>query len=140
MSCGAVPQTGETERSPHGTKTPRSTGPPIIRESFTLRCPKNPQSTSELAGCGAKQVARTNEVINRLARQIFRQLPGRGRRAFIAAERSWLVYRNSICKARSSVYDGGTAVPVVFFDCAIHLNETHIEELSWIEEANRHFP
>jgi uncharacterized protein YecT (DUF1311 family) len=104
----------------------------MIREAFTpLPCPKNPQTTVALEGCAEKAILLTDHAINARVKQIIGLLRTRSAKAtFVAGEKSWLRYRRSSCTAEASFYDGGSAQPVVYGNCIVARNRTHLRDLA----------
>jgi uncharacterized protein YecT (DUF1311 family) len=108
--------------------------PPVIAERFTpLPCPRGraARTTVGAEGCLGKEILRTDAEIDARARTMFRSLPDAiAKRKLVAAERSWLVYRDARCRSVSDVYRGGTAEPVLYADCVVARNRDHLRELA----------
>jgi uncharacterized protein YecT (DUF1311 family) len=125
------------------SETPTKLHP--IHEPFggkVLPCPKNPTSTVEIEGCLEKTILSTDRRIQRQASTILHLLRPSARSSFATAEKLWLEYRSALCKARGSLYEGGTARPGEYAVCVIDLNRSHIRELlsmrSALQEAAAH--
>jgi uncharacterized protein YecT (DUF1311 family) len=125
-------------RSPHPTAhqsaRPQALAPPVIKEQFTpLPCPRGRAARTTIGSesCLDKQILRTDSEINARVRTMFRALPDAiARRKFVAAERSWLVYRETSCRSVSDLYRGGTAAPLLDADCVVTRNREHLDELA----------
>jgi uncharacterized protein YecT (DUF1311 family) len=113
--------------------------PPVIHETFTpLPCPQHPQTTVALVGCAEKAILGTDRKINAEAKVIFGLLKSHAaRESFVAGEKSWLAYRRSSCTAQASVYQGGSAQPVVFAQCVASRNRTHLTDLAALRNTLR---
>lgn len=109
---------------------------PRIHEAFTLLpCPRKQVTTVDLEGCAEHEILRTDRAIQTKARLTFTLLGVQGRRAFAAAERSWLAYRKEVCDAESSEFAGGTIEPLVFAHCVADQNRRHLAELSALKNG-----
>jgi uncharacterized protein YecT (DUF1311 family) len=106
----------------------------VIEERFTpLPCQRGraARTTVGAEACLEKEILRTDSEINARVRRIFRSLPDAiAKRKFVAAEHSWLVYREARCRSVADLYRGGTAEPVLYADCVVTRNRRHLEELA----------
>jgi uncharacterized protein YecT (DUF1311 family) len=115
---------------------------PVISESINpLPCPRNRrarQTTLGARACLNKVILRTDAAINARTKAIFRLLRDRtGKMRFLAAERAWLSYRTASCRSEADVYRGGSAQPILFADCVVRRNRTHLKELGSINDFLR---
>jgi len=129
---------GERRDEPAATP-PSSLKPPIISEVFTrLPCPAAPKSTLDFEGCAEHRIVKSDEVINAVAADIFRQLSTRTSRArFVRAERAWLTYRRAACESRADLFEGGSAARVVFAECVAANNRSHVRDLRAFDQRLR---
>jgi len=114
-------------------------GPPVIHEPFTkLGCPAHPVSTVELEGCAEKALLASNRQVDAAASRIFRLVRSdAARKSFARGEQLWLQYRRVSCSAESSKYVGGTGGPLLYLDCEIRRNKTHLTDLLQMERTLR---
>ena len=115
--------------------TSSAISPPVIRETFTrLPCPNDPAERATTIGglgCLRQHVLRTDAQINRRAKVIFLKLyDATAKRRFVAAERSWLVYRDTLCKSVADILRGGSAQPLLFARCVVDRNIEHFRQLA----------
>jgi uncharacterized protein YecT (DUF1311 family) len=116
--------------------------PPVIRESINpLPCPRSRaarQTTLGARACLNKVILRTDAAINARTKAIFRLLRDRtGKIRFLAAERAWLSYRTASCRSDADVYRGGSAQPILFADCVVRRNRTHLKDLASVNDFLR---
>ena len=108
-----------------------ASGPPVIKEAFTvLPCPAKPKTTLDLEGCAEKALLASDKKIDAQVKAIWNQLSSaKARASFASGERSWLAYRRSNCAGEASRYAGGSLEPVVYAQCEVTRNTTHLAEL-----------
>jgi uncharacterized protein YecT (DUF1311 family) len=119
-------------------KSSKPLEPPLIHETFTppLPCPMSPQTTVALEGCAEEAILSTDRKINAQAKAIFRLLGSRDSRVtFAEGEESWLQYRDSSCRAEASSYAGGSGQPVIYGNCAVARNRTHLSDLTTLRST-----
>jgi uncharacterized protein YecT (DUF1311 family) len=111
--------------------------PPVIHEQFTLLpCPMHPDTTVALEGCSEHAIVATDHRIDLQVKKIFNLLTAPGARpAFVAGERSWLRYRNASCSAQSSAYAGGSGQPVLYAQCLLQRNRSHLVDLAALRKT-----
>lgn len=103
---------------------------PVVHEQFTLLpCPSKPSTTVQIEGCDEHKVLAADKKIDALNATIFAKLTKAGRPEFVATNSDWVKYRNQACTAESSVYAGGTIQPIVYVNCLIAIDGTHLTEL-----------
>jgi uncharacterized protein YecT (DUF1311 family) len=84
-----------------------------------------------MGGCAEKRIIDTDHQIDARVATAFRLISHlRDRRAFVAGERAWLVYRHSSCQADASPYEGGTVHPLIYAVCVESRNRAHASELA----------
>jgi uncharacterized protein YecT (DUF1311 family) len=107
-----------------------SASAPVVHEQFTLlACPSKPSTTVQIEGCAEHKVIALDTKIDALNATIFSKLTKAGRPEFIATNSDWVKYRNQACTAEASVYSGGTIQPIVYANCLIAIDGTHLTEL-----------
>ncbi len=115
--------------------------PPAIHEPFAapgrlLPCDPSDDSTPGLEGCAEHRVLKSDAQIDKLNGSIASGLATAPmRRAFVAAHRAWLAYRNADCKSMSSIYEGGTLMPLAYIQCVEARNKQRIEDLRGFRAA-----
>jgi len=114
-----------------------SAGPPVIREPFTvLPCPAHPVTTLDSQGCSERALVRSDRMIDAQAKRVFGLLPSsKARATFVRGESSWLDYRRTSCTAVSSKYEGGSVRALVFLECELQRNATHLVDLKQMVKA-----
>ena len=108
-------------------------GLPRIDEGFTLSpCPhgKGAGTTIGIEACSNQRLHLTDVKIVAQERAIYALLSTETRAAFASGERGWLTYRDGLCAARASKYEGGTAQPVEFGACAEGISTAHLKALN----------
>jgi uncharacterized protein YecT (DUF1311 family) len=124
--------------------TPAQAGklsPPPIHEQFAapghlLPCTQGDDTTPGLEGCAEHRVLKSDGQIDKLNGSISSELANaRMKREFIAAHRAWLTYRNADCDSMSSIYEGGTLMPLADIECIENRNERRIKDLSEFRKA-----
>ncbi len=109
--------------------------PPPIHESFAapghlLPCKKGDETTPGLEGCAEHRVLKSDGQIDKLNSSISSELEtARMKRAFVAAHRAWLAYRNADCESMASIYEGGTLKPLAHILCVEGRNERRVRDL-----------
>lgn len=109
--------------------------PPVIHETFErLPCPSDAAekaTTIGTLGCLRQQILKSDARIDQRVKVIFRKLyDAKAKRRFIAAERSWLAYRNILCGSVADVLRGGSAQPLLLARCMLDENRQHFKELA----------
>jgi uncharacterized protein YecT (DUF1311 family) len=110
---------------------PAALQPPVIKESFTpLDCPKDPQSTADLAGCAEKKILAADAQINALAQSIFGNLDDdAAKRHFISAQKAWVSFRKADCTSVADKYEGGTLAGVLDAQCQADRSTQRVKDL-----------
>lgn len=115
------------------TRAPRLSAPVINERMPRGVCPssrKQQQTTRYEIICKGNAIRRGNIEINVIARRIFSIMPDREiKEQFVQAERAWIRYRRSSCRVEADIYQGGSEQPVMYEDCVVRRNRTHISEL-----------
>jgi len=118
--------------------TPAQAGKPSpspIHELFSapgrlLPCKADDKTTPGLEGCAEHRVLKSDGQIDKLNSSISSGLANaRMQREFVAAHRAWLAYRNADCNSMSSIYEGGTLLPLAYLECIEGRNEQRIKDL-----------
>ncbi|MGC2167929.1 MAG: lysozyme inhibitor LprI family protein, partial [Acidimicrobiales bacterium] len=77
-------------------------------------------TTTGQEGCGEHKVLTADRQLNSDAKVIYDLLKSESARLnFIAAQATWLVYRNADCKSQSDAYQGGTEQSVADVYCLV---------------------
>jgi len=87
-------------------------------------------TTIGIEGCSEHRLLHTDAKIVAEEHAIYSLLSVTTRAAFASGERGWLAYRDGLCEARASKYDGGTAQPVEFGACEEEISAAHLRALS----------
>jgi uncharacterized protein YecT (DUF1311 family) len=103
---------------------------PVVHERFTLLpSPPRPSTTLQIEGCAEHKILALDKKIDALNAQIYAKLTRTGRSDFIATNTDWVAYRNEACTAEASIYSGGTIQPIVYANCEVSIDGTHVTEL-----------
>ena len=126
----------------HGDSERAAARPPPtvtrVRELLTVfACPGKPRTTLEIEGCAQREVRHSGRAAEARRRAVFRLLSPVARRSFAAGERAWLVYRDNVCNAEASEYDGGSHEPTAYYLCVADQNRRHANELAALERKLR---
>jgi uncharacterized protein YecT (DUF1311 family) len=122
-----------SETPPPPPKPKPKPGLPRIVERFTLSpCPhgKAAETTIGIEACSNQRLHRTDIKIVAQEHAIYSLLSAKARAAFASGERGWLAYRDGLCVARASKYEGGTALPVEFGACEEEISSSHLRALA----------
>ena len=121
MLCAAVPASVAAANKPSAL---------VIHEKFTLlACPSKPRTTVQVEGCAEHRVVAIDRTIDGLNAKVFAILGSSGRASFVTANTAWVQYRDAVCAGESSIYHGGSVQPVVYADCLVAIDKSHVSEL-----------
>jgi len=101
-----------------------------------VACPAHPVTTLDSQGCSERALVRSDRMIDAQAKRVFGLLPSsKARATFVRGESSWLDYRRTSCTAVSSKYEGGSVRALVFLECELQRNATHLVDLKQMVKA-----
>jgi uncharacterized protein YecT (DUF1311 family) len=103
----------------------------VIHERFTLlACPSKPSTTIQIEGCVEHRVISTDRTIDELNATIFAKFNSNvSRQAFVKANTAWVQYRDAICSTETTNYVNGSLAPIVYADCLVSIDHSHVGEL-----------
>ena len=106
--------------------------PPVIHEAaFPFSCPRKPATTQAMEACALKRIVAADHRIDAQVAAAFELIADRrDRRAFVAGERAWIVYRHGSCEAEASRYHGGSAEGIAYLACVENRNRAHLADLA----------
>ena len=119
-----------------GSHTPSAAPQPglprILNTESLLPCPhgKAAETTIGIEGCSEHRLLRSDAKIVAQEHAIYSLLSATTRAAFAGGERGWLAYRDGLCTARASKYEGGTAQPIEFGACEEGISTAHLKALT----------
>lgn len=96
-------------------------------------------STFENNACAQQKVNAQDLILNRAYQTLLLQLASyhepsepepSARRLLIAAQRKWIEFRESDCKAKERIHGGGSIHTVIYLDCIREHTEQRIKDLN----------
>jgi uncharacterized protein YecT (DUF1311 family) len=88
-----------------------------------------PQTQSAMNQCAGLDYRRADEELNRIYRQLSRNLTNPRREQLTAVQLSWLQFRDDHCEFVSSRYAGGSIQPLILQDCLAQVTRSRTEQL-----------
>ncbi|MBD2104003.1 lysozyme inhibitor LprI family protein [Leptolyngbya sp. FACHB-261] len=90
---------------------------------------KNPQGTPEVQFCAQQAADAADRQLNQVYQRLIRQLSAAERSRLVAAQRSWIQYRDDACESEGGGPDSGTGQFARFSDCVARLTRQRTTEL-----------
>jgi uncharacterized protein YecT (DUF1311 family) len=91
----------------------------------------NPSNQAAINECASEIAKKSDTELNALYKQVEQRLKGDGetKARLVAAQRSWIAFRNAECKFMASGADGGSIYPMISDECFDGLTKKRIEDL-----------
>lgn len=93
-----------------------------------LNC-NNPQTQSDLNACEQQRWEAADLELNQIYQSLTPQLSNNRRQQLVKAQRAWIAFRDSECAFHSSVAEGGTMQPMLYYACLANLTDIRNVEL-----------
>ena len=93
----------------------------ILTDGAKAACPGSNQM--ELGECASIEAKKADAALNAVYRKL-EKTP-----ELVAAQRSWIAYRDAECKYQYSRYEGGTIAPMIYSNCVTQLTTQRTELL-----------
>jgi len=89
----------------------------------------DPLTQAAMNACASEIAKKSDAELNALYKQVEQRLEGEKKARLVAAQRSWIAFRNAECKFMTSGADGGSIYPMVSNQCFDGLTKKRIEDL-----------
>ena len=97
-----------------------------------------PSSTAEETACFADALKKSDSQLNQMYRRVQSVVAGDNLVNLRTAQRLWMQFRDTNCKAEYELYEGGSAAPTVRLACKEEMTRKRVEELKtmygWVME------
>ncbi|QIZ69947.1 lysozyme inhibitor LprI family protein [Oxynema aestuarii] len=93
-----------------------------------LNC-NNPRTQRELNACEQQRWEAADLELNQIYQSLIPQLSNNRRQQLVKAQRAWIAFRDSECAFHSSVAEGGTMQPMLYYGCLANLTDIRNAEL-----------
>ncbi|MGF1521452.1 MAG: lysozyme inhibitor LprI family protein [Leptolyngbyaceae cyanobacterium] len=124
----ATSSTGETAAPPE--EAPAS---PLPAEC------SNPQTQTDMNRCAEAEYAQADAKLNSAYQTLQSTLSDPKSEQLLAAEQTWITYRDLNCEFVQSQFEGGSIQPTVYFGCLTQLTQARTAELEQTKRASMGF-
>ena len=94
----------------------------------TLNC-KNPETTYEINMCAGRDFTAADRAMNALYKQLMAKYDAGNRKLLLAAQRSWLKFRDDECDYETALTIGGTIHSTMVTNCDTEMTLERIKRL-----------
>ena len=88
------------------------------------------QTQQEMNQTAQKSYEKSDKELNEVYSKLIKSLDKTEISKLIAIQKLWIKFRDSHCEFESSLYEGGSIVPLIYANCLEELTKKRIEELN----------
>ncbi|MEG4323402.1 MULTISPECIES: lysozyme inhibitor LprI family protein [unclassified Microcoleus] len=98
---------------------------------------KSPQTTVDMNICSSQEFKAADTKLNQLYQQILPKINSKQKQRLIAAQRTWVKFRDETCDYSAGHFEGGTLAAPIYVSCKAKVTQDRVKDFEgYLEQAN----